>query len=119
MATIKTNRRSFLKLLSVSPAIFQAPKVLGKISEERPKEWLSEPELLQAATSPPPKMGGGDGPSELPKTGPAVIIRYPGKQKGTGGYATYNEVSDMTTHYFFKSGTFDYNGTVEEWKTSL
>lgn len=89
------NRRSFLKLLSVSPAIFHASKGFGKISEVSPKEWLSEPEILQTIVDPPPKMGSG-----------MVIITYPGKPSHTGGTATYDPEKNQTTHIFTQSGTF-------------
>lgn len=97
---MKTNRRSFLKFLSVSPAIFHASSGFGKISEDTPKEWLSEPEILQAISEPPPK------PLNSNNTG-MVIITYPGKPSHTGGKATYDPVKNQTTHIFTQSGTFE------------
>ena len=96
---MKTTRRSFLKFLSVSPAIFHASTGFGKISEELPKEWLSESEILQAITEPPPK------PLNSYNHG-MVIITYPGKPSHTGGTATYNPETNQTTHIFTQSGTF-------------
>jgi hypothetical protein len=93
------NRRSFLKLLSVSPAIFHASKGFGKISTEIPKELLSDSELVQAATEPTPKL------PQYP-TG-MVIISYPGKPKMVGGTAKYNPETDQTTHTFTQSGTLE------------
>lgn len=100
MAPIK--RRSFLKFLSVSPAIFHASSGFGKIFHEPPKELLSTPEILQTITEPPPKMGGSDGPS-TPQTG-MVIISYPGKPKMVGGTAVYNAETNQTVHTFTQSG---------------
>jgi len=94
MATL--NRRSFLKFLSVSPAIFHASSGFGKIFHEPPKELLSDSELLQAISEPPPQMGTG-----------MVIISYPGKPSHTGGTAVYNEASNTTTHTFTQSGTLE------------
>ena len=97
-------RRSFLKFLSVSPAIFQAlpgeAAGLGKdFFNPKPKN-----------PPPPPK------PPEPPKKPlsnletfqehGSVIISYKGKPTGTGGVATYNPETDMTTHIFTQSGTF-------------
>lgn len=93
------NRRSFLKVLSVSPAIFHASKGFGKISEVSPKEWLSEPEILQTITEPPPKFGSANHGM--------VIITYPGKPSHTGGTATYDPEKNQTTHIFTQSGTFE------------
>ena len=92
------NRRSFLKFLSVSPAIFHASRGFGKISEVSPKEWLSEPEILQTITEPTPVIPSGNHGM--------VIITYPGKPSHTGGTATYNEETNQTTHIFTQSGTF-------------
>lgn len=106
---MKTNRRSFLKFLSVSPAIFHASSGFGKFSEDTTKELLSTPELLQAATEPTPVLptpyeADAESGSFYP-TG-SVIIRYPGKPSHTGGTATYNPETNMTTHIFTQSGTF-------------
>ena len=89
------NRRSFLKFLSVSPAIFHASSGFGKFFHDPPKELLSEPEILQSIVEPPTKMGSG-----------MVITTYPGKPSHTGGTATYNEETNQTTHIFTSSGTF-------------
>ena len=67
-----TNRRTFLKFLSVSPAIFHASTGFGKIFHEPPKELLSDSELLQAIPEPPPQFPTG-----------MVIITYPGKPTHT------------------------------------
>jgi hypothetical protein len=94
MATF--NRRSFLKYLSVSPAIFHASSGFGKIFHEHPKELLSDSELLQAAAEPTPRLGSG-----------MAIITYPGKPILTGGNITYNEETNQTTHIFTQSGTLE------------
>lgn len=94
MATL--NRRSFLKFLSVSPAIFHASSGFGKIFHEPPKELLSTPEILQAISEPVPQYPTG-----------IVIITYPGKPSHTGGTAVYNEETNQTTHTFTQSGTFE------------
>ena len=92
MATL--NRRSFLKFLSVSPAIFHASAGFGKIFHEPPKELLSEPEILQSVSEPTPQLGTG-----------MVIISYPGKPKMVGGTVKYNEETNQTIHTFTQSGT--------------
>jgi hypothetical protein len=94
MATL--NRRTFLKFLSVSPAIFHASLGFGKIFHEPPIQLLSDSELLQAATEPTPILNQG-----------MVIITYPGKPSHTGGTAVYNEETNQTTHTFTQSGTFE------------
>ena len=91
-----TNRRTFLKFLSVSPAIFHASTGFGKIFHEPPKELLSDSELLQAIPEPPPQFPTG-----------MVIITYPGKPTHTGGTAVYNEETDQTVHTFTQSGTLE------------
>ena len=94
------NRRSFLKFLSVSPAIFHASTGFGKISEDTtPKEWLSEPEILQTITEPTPVIPSGNAGM--------VIINYPGKPTMTGGEVSYNEEKNQTTHIFRQSGTLE------------
>lgn len=95
MATL--NRRSFLKFLSVSPAIFHASSGFGKIFHEPPKELLSDSELLQAATEPTPILNQGK-----------LVIYYPGKPILTGGNITYNEETNQTTHIFTQSGTLEW-----------
>lgn len=107
---MKTNRRSFLKFLSVSPAIFHASSGFGKIFHEPPIQLLSDSELLQAATEPTPVLptpyeADAESGSFYP-TG-SVIIRYPGKPSHTGGTATYNPETNMTTHIFTQSGTLE------------
>lgn len=105
-----TSRRSFLKFLSVSPAIFHASTGFGKLSSETiPKEWLSDSELLQAATEPTPVLPTYEADKESGSFYPSgsVIIRYPGKPSHTGGTATYNPETNMTTHIFTQSGTFE------------
>lgn len=92
MATLK--RRSFLKLLSVSPAIFHASAGFGKIFHETPQELLSEPELYQMVSEPTPQYPTG-----------MVIISYPGKPKMVGGTVKYNEETNQTIHTFTQSGT--------------
>ena len=111
MENNNSNRRSFLKFLSVSPAIFHASSGFGKISEELPKELLSDSELLQAISEPPPKPLNttpyeADVESGSFYPSGSVIIRYPGKPTGKGGTATYNPETNMTTHIFTQSGTF-------------
>ena len=93
------NRRSFLKFLSVSPAIFHASRGFGKISEVSPKEWLSEPEILQTITEPTPIIPSGNAGM--------VIINYTGKPTMTGGEVSYNEEKNQTTHIFRQSGTLE------------
>jgi len=95
MATL--NRRTFLKYLSVSPAIFHASSGFGKIFHEPPKELLSDSELLQAATEPTPILNQGK-----------LVIYYPGKPILTGGNITYNEETNQTTHIFTQSGTLEW-----------
>lgn len=91
---MKTTRRSFLKLLSVSPAIFQAlPAVAESRFKKKPKD-----------TKPTPK-NSNEPLSNQSGTG-MVIISYPGKPRGTGGTAKYNPETNMTTHTFTQSGTF-------------
>ena len=94
-------RRSFLKFLSVSPAIFHASTGFGKIFHEPPKELLSEPELLQAISEPTPKL-----PTPILNQG-IVIISYPGKPKMVGGTVKYNEETNQTVHTFTQSGTLE------------
>jgi hypothetical protein len=94
MATL--NRRSFLKFLSVSPAIFHASTGFGKIFHDPPKELLSDSEILQAISEPTPILNQGK-----------MVIYYPGKPILTGGKITYNEASNTTTHTFTQSGTFE------------
>jgi hypothetical protein len=100
---MKTNRRSFLKLLSVSPAIFQAlpaksaglgwPKDPPKPVPQQPQKPTPSP--TPRPTPQPTKVGTG-----------SVIISYPGKPTGTGGVAKYNPETNMTTHTFYESGKF-------------
>lgn len=90
------NRRTFLKFLSVSPAIFHASSGFGKIFHEPPKELLSTPEILQAISEPTPQYPTG-----------MVIISYPGKPKMVGGTAKYNAETNQTTHTFTQSGTLE------------
>lgn len=94
MATL--TRRSFLKFLSVSPAIFHASTGFGKIFHEPPKELLSDSEILQAISEPTPILNQG-----------VVIITYPGKPKMVGGTVKYNEETDQTVHTFTQSGTLE------------
>ena len=91
------NRRSFLKFLSVSPAIFHASLGFGKVSNELPKELLSEPEILQTITEPTPVIPSGNHGM--------VIIHYPGKPTMTGGEISYNAETNQTRHIFKQSGT--------------
>lgn len=95
MATL--NRRTFLKFLSVSPAIFHASLGFGKIFHEPPIQLLSDSELLQAATEPTPILNQGK-----------MVISYPGKPILTGGNITYHEASNTTTHIFTQSGTIEW-----------
>jgi len=105
------NRRTFLKFLSVSPAIFHASSGFGKIFHEPPKELLSDSELLQAATEPTPilhtTLYEADAESGSFYPSGSVIIRYPGKPSHTGGESVYNPETNMTTHIFTQSGTLE------------
>ena len=91
MATL--NRRSFLKFLSVSPAIFQALP-----AEARSRFTLKKPKDTKKNLNEPLSNQSGTG---------MVIISYPGKPSHTGGTATYNPETNMTTHIFTQSGTFE------------
>ena len=93
------NRRSFLKFLSVSPAIFHASTGFGKVSNELPKELLSDSEIIQAATEPTPIIPNNNAGM--------VIIHYPGKPTMTGGEISYNEERNQTTHIFRQSGILE------------
>jgi hypothetical protein len=100
---MKTNRRSFLKLLSVSPAIFQAlPAKSAGLGwpKDTPKPVPQQPQ------KPPTKLGGGDGPTSSPGTG-MVIISYPGKPTHKGGLTIYKPETNQTTHIFTQSGTLE------------
>lgn len=92
---MKTTRRSFLKFLSVSPAIFQALPVLAesKFKKKIPKDTKGTPKNSNEPLSNPSGSG-------------SVIISYPGKPTGTGGIAKYNPETNMTTHTFTQSGTY-------------
>jgi len=94
MATL--NRRSFLKVLSVSPAIFQALPALAesRFKKKIPKDTKNTPENI---LNEPLSTSAGTG---------MVIIRYKGKPTGTGGTTKYDPETDMTTHTFTQSGTF-------------
>ena len=93
------NRRSFLKFLSVSPAIFHASSGFGKFFHDPPKELLSEPEILQSIIEPTPVIPSGNAGM--------VIINYPGKPTMTGGEISYNEETNQTRHIFRQSGILE------------
>jgi hypothetical protein len=77
------NRRTFLKILSFSPAIFQAPPILSKEIPLDTKAPLSVPELLSCT--------------------------YPGKPFLTTGIYSYDPITNITTHWFPADGKLIYN----------
>lgn len=95
MATL--NRRSFLKFLSVSPAIFQALPALSQSRfKHKPKKNSKSPKVTENILNQPLSTSVGTG---------MVIISYPGKPKMVGGTVKYNAETNQTVHTFTQSGT--------------
>jgi hypothetical protein len=90
-----TSRRTFLKFLSVSPAIFQA---LPAFSQSRFKKKIPKDTKGTQKNS--------NEPLSNPRGTGSVIMTYPGKPTGTGGTISYNAEKNMTTHTFTRSGTY-------------
>ena len=92
---MNTTRRSFLKFLSVSPAIFQA---LPTLAESRFKKKIPKDTKSTQKNS--------NEPLSNPRGSGSVIMTYPGKPTAKGGTISYNPETNMTTHTFTQSGTF-------------
>lgn len=87
------NRRSFLKFLSVSPAIFQA---LPALAFSKKPETHYTTNTTENILNKPLSTSVGTG---------MVIISYPGKPTMAGGTVKYNAETNQTVHTFTQSGT--------------